>query len=165
MEPNPGLYYLNTLLYGMPVAYADIKGSAAYPDINGIVRFYRVTDGVLVNAEIYDLPTAPPICGANVFGFHIHEGNSCTGNETDPFANAGGHFNPGGCEHPAHAGDLPPLFANHSGFAWYIVLTNRFKWGDIIGRTVIVHAMPDDFHTQPSGNSGTRIGCGIINRT
>ena len=164
MEINPGLTYLNTLLYEMPAAYATIQGSNAYPMLHGIVRFYPVVSGVLVNAEIYGLPVENPICSNHVFGFHIHEGTSCTGTRENPFANAGTHYNPGGCEHPAHAGDMQPLFATYDGFAWNTFLSDRFKWGDILGHTVIVHADPDDFHTQPSGNSGLMIGCGVIEK-
>lgn len=165
METNPGLNYLQTLLSDMPAAFAQIGGSADYPDLYGIVRFFPTTDGVLVNAELYGLPVLTPICSNHVFGFHIHEDAPCTGTEADPFANAGSHYNPGGCEHPAHGGDLPPLFATQDGFAWSVFLTDRFKWGDILGRTVIVHGMPDDFRSQPSGDSGPKIGCGVILQT
>jgi Cu-Zn family superoxide dismutase len=92
---------------------------------------------------------------------HIHEGGSCTGNAADPFADAGSHYNPEGCEHPAHAGDLPPLFSNR-GTAWGAVLTDRFSVGEISGKTVIIHLNPDDFTTQPAGNSGAKIACGVI---
>ena len=74
------------------------------------------------------------------------------------------HYNPGGCEHPSHAGDLPPLFANYDGFAWNAVLLDRFKWGDILGLPIVIHLNPDDFTTQPSGNSVTMIACGIIEK-
>ena len=164
MEINPGLTYFNTLLYEMPAAYATIKGSNAYPQLHGIVRFYPVVSGVLVNAEIYGLPVKNPICSNHIFGFHIHEGTSCTGTEAEPFANAGPHYNPGGCEHPAHAGDMPPLFATYDGFAWNTFLSDRFKWGDILGHTVTIHRDPDDFRTQPSGNLGPMIGCGVIEK-
>lgn len=164
METNPGLTYLNTLLYDMPAAYASIQGSPQYPQLQGIVRFYPVVDGVLVNTELYGLPVENPICSNHIFGFHIHEGISCTGTTENPFADAGGHYNPGGCEHPAHAGDMPPLFATHDGFVWNTFLSDRFKWGDILGHTVIIHSMPDDFRTQPSGDSGMMIGCGVIER-
>ena len=100
-------------------------------------------------------------CSGGVFGFHIHEGNACTGNENDPFANAGGHYNPTNCPHPYHAGDLPPLFSNN-GYAFMSVLINKFTVNEIIGRTVIIHSQPDDFTTQPSGNSGKKIACGEI---
>ena len=165
MELYPGLNYLNTLLYEMPSAYAAIRGNSAHPGLYGIVRFYPVMGGVLVNPEIYGLPVETPVCSNHFFGFHIHESGPCTGNAENPFADAGEHYNPGGCAHPSHAGDLPPLFADHEGFAWSAVLSDRFKWGDILGRTVIVHSGPDDFHTQPSGNPGTMIGCGVIEKT
>ena len=82
----------------------------------------------------------------------------------DPFAGAMSHYNPKGCEHPYHAGDLPPLFGN-GGSALSLFLTNRFSVREITGKTVIIHDRPDDFTTQPSGNSGTKIACGVIERT
>lgn len=164
MELYPGLNYLNTLLYETPSAFATVKGSSAYPNLYGIVRFYPVVGGVLVNPEIYGLPVETPVCSNHFFGFHIHQGRSCSGTAENPFADADGHYNPGGCEHPAHAGDMPPLFANFEGFAWSAFLSDRFKWGDILGHTVIVHDMPDDFRSQPSGNSGAMIGCGVIEK-
>ena len=100
-------------------------------------------------------------CQNPVFGFHIHSGSSCTGNAQDPFADAGEHYNPGTCLHPYHAGDMPPLFGNN-GYAFQIFLTDRFRVSEIIGKTVIIHGSPDDFMTQPGGNSGTRIACGPI---
>ncbi|NLF57432.1 MAG: superoxide dismutase family protein, partial [Candidatus Hydrogenedens sp.] len=102
-------------------------------------------------------------CAGEVFGFHIHEGNACTGNASDPFAATGGHFNPQSCPHPQHAGDLPPLFGNN-GYAWSSVLTDRFTVDAIAGRTVVIHRRPDDFTTQPSGNSGEKIACGVIKK-
>lgn len=142
-----------------PSAVAKISGSAEYPEIEGSVWFYQMDEGVLVIADIEDLPRQE-ICGG-VFGFHIHEGNCCCGNAQDPFADAKGHYNPGGCPHPYHAGDLPPLFANGDE-AWMAVMTNRFTLEEVLGRTVIIHDRPDDFTTQPSGNSGRKIACGII---
>lgn len=81
----------------------------------------------------------------------------------DPFADAMSHYNPNDCEHPHHAGDLPPLFGN-DGFALLLFLTSRFSVDEIIGKTVIIHDQPDDFTTQPSGNSGTKIACGVIGK-
>ncbi len=141
-------------------AVAHIRGSSRFPALHGTVRFRQLRQGVLVSAEIFDLPTEGfPAFG--IFGFHIHEGDSCTGTATDPFSEAGGHYNPTGAPHPFHAGDLPPLFGNH-GFAYMQVLTDRFQLSDIVGRTVIIHAQPDDFTSQPAGNAGMRIGCGVI---
>lgn len=81
----------------------------------------------------------------------------------DPLADAMAHYDPGSCEHPHHAGDLPPLFGNN-GFALCAFLTNRFSVDEVVGRTVIIHDRPDDFTTQPSGNSGMKIACGVIRR-
>ncbi len=141
-------------------AIAEIKGSRDYPDIHGYVSFYEMDRGVLVIASVNGLPYQEG-CGTGVFGFHIHSGDSCTGNETDPFADAGGHLNLDNCPHPYHAGDLPPLFGNH-GFAYLAVLTDRFTIEEIVGKVVVIHEKPDDFTTQPSGNSGNKIACGKI---
>lgn len=94
------------------------------------------------------------------YAFHIHEGGSCTG---DSFSETGSHYNPTNTSHPNHAGDLPPLLSHH-GKAQMSVLTGRFRVDEIIGKTVIIHSGPDDFTTQPSGNSGQKIACGIICR-
>lgn len=90
-------------------------------------------------------------------------GSSCTGNDEDEFANAKTHFNPTKCSHPFHIGDLPPLIENN-GYAYMSVLINKFKIQDILGKVLIIHDMPDDFSTQPSGNSGTKIACGKIEK-
>lgn len=149
------------LLRGKPQAAAGISGSTAYPDISGIVQFYETRAGVIVYAEIDGLPGTSSPCGGRVFGFHIHDGTECSGNMSDPFANAMSHYNPRGCDHPYHAGDLPPLFGNN-GFALSLFLTDRFTVSEVIGKTIIIHAAPDDFKTQPSGASGEKIACGII---
>lgn len=137
-------------------ATAMIAGSSAYPDLYGTVRFRQMKRGVLVTAEVFNLPT-----GDGFFGFHIHEGNPCTNDSEHPFESAGGHYNPQNREHPYHAGDLPPLLSA-DGYAYLSVLTDRFTVGEIIGRTVVVHLDRDDFTTQPAGDSGVRIACGVI---
>ena len=158
---NPGLHFLETALYHMPAAYAEITGNPGNGELTGIVRFYPMDSGVLINAEIYGLPVSAEACDSNIFGFHIHEGHSCTGNSTDPYADAKEHYSLSQCPHPSHAGDMPPLFGNN-GSAWMMFFTERFSLTDVIGRTVIIHSKPDDFTTQPSGNSGTKIACGVI---
>lgn len=155
---------LLSALRGRPQAAARIAGSMNYPGISGTVRLYQIPAGVIVLAEVGGLPQADRPCRERVFGFHIHEGTDCGGNMDDPFADAMAHYNPGGCEHPYHAGDLPPLFGNN-GLALSLFLTNRFSVDEVIGKTVIIHDHPDDFTTQPSGNSGTKIACGVIRRT
>lgn len=143
-------------------ASALVMGSEEYPNICGRVNFYTVGDSVLVRAEIMGLPKDTG-CDSPVFAFHIHGGDKCTGTKADPFQNAGMHYNPKDCMHPYHAGDMPPLFGAN-GRALMIFLTSRFGISEIIGKTVIIHAKPDDFVTQPSGNSGAKIACGIIKR-
>jgi len=101
-------------------------------------------------------------------GLHIHEGADCSGDAMG----AKGHFNPQGKPHGAHssashhAGDLPSLKANKGGRANVQVDLDgvSLKPGpnNIIGRGLVVHADPDDFKTQPTGNSGARIACGVI---
>lgn len=154
-------YFLNIASKQRPYAMSVIRGSNDYPNICGVVKFYKSPFGILVMWEISGLPHDNKMCGNRIFAMHIHEGTSCSGNASDPFANAKTHYNPGNCPHPWHAGDLPPLFEN-CGFAFGMVLTDRFCLDDIIGRTVIIHDNPDDFTTQPAGNSGSKIACGII---
>ena len=144
-----------------PYAFAKLSGSNEYPSINGIAYFYKVRAGILVSIQVKGLPASDNICQKPIFAVHIHSGGSCTGNSTDPFADAMTHYNPDDCEHPYHAGDMPPLFgANGLGFSAF--LTNRFATEEIIGKTIIIHSDPDDFTTQPSGNSGIKIACGVI---
>lgn len=83
--------------------------------------------------------------------------------EGEAFSAAIGHFDPHGCPHPQHAGDLPPLLLCGTR-AFSVTLTDRFRVSQIIGKAVVVHENPDDFTTQPSGNSGARIACGVIRR-
>lgn len=144
-----------------PDARARVQGGPEYPEISGELLFYEFKSSVLVVAEVKSLPEPGGACAHPVFALHIHEGKSCTGTPENPFADAKGHYNPEGCAHPFHAGDLPPLFSNR-GTAWCAVLTDRFRVSEIIGRVVIVHLHPDDFTTQPSGNSGPMIACGSI---
>ena len=139
-----------------PDARATIEGRC----IKGVADFYQTRKGLLVVTEVTGLPD----CNKHkVFALHIHEGGSCSGNSNEPFAGTGSHYNPDGCEHPYHAGDLPPLFSN-CGYAFSAVLTDRFSLCDIIGRTVVIHSGADDFTTQPAGNAGEKIACGIIRR-
>ncbi len=143
-----------------PSAVAYVSGSSGYSLIKGIVRFYRSAYGVFVVAQVSGLPIGS-MCASPIFGFHIHEGASCSGNADDPFADTLTHYNPKGCQHPYHAGDLPPLFGAN-GYAYSAVLTNRFTIDEIIGKTIVIHSSPDDFTSQPSGNAGKKIACGVI---
>ena len=140
---------------GLLATAAHISGGGEAPQLSGTVKFYLVDGGVLVVADISGLPQGG---GSGFLALHIHEGADCSG---AGFADTGGHFNPTGQSHPNHAGDLPPLLS-FRGRAFLAVLTGRFRISDVIGRTVVIHHDPDDFKTQPSGNSGSKIGCGVI---
>ncbi len=153
----------NAILFNMkPEAAAYIFGSSQYPDIEGFARFYKRREGTVVAVQVKGLPASAKPCEQRIFGFHIHEGGSCTGNASDPFADTGSHYNPYECDHPEHAGDLPPLFGDSTGYAMEIFYTGRFEPQEVVGRTIVIHDMPDDFKTQPSGGSGTKIACGEI---
>jgi len=137
-----------------PGAVANVAGSKAAPCLYGKVKFYPMGNAVLVVADICGLPETE----TGIFAMHIHEGDSCEGNG---FSQTGNHFNSKDVPHPRHAGDLPPLFSCH-GRAFQTVLTDRFCLSDIMGRTVIIHDGPDDFHSQPGGAAGGKIACGVI---
>ncbi len=140
-----------------PTAIAHIFGGEG-SSISGMVSFSPHPSGTLVTAQIHGLPQDEAPCSAPIFAFHIHDGEECTAPD---FQDAGGHLDPEGCPHPHHAGDLPPLFGC-GGEAYLSVLTDRFSIPDVIGHTVVIHKNPDDFATQPSGNAGERLACGVI---
>ena len=147
-----------------PTAVATLettKGNAS----SGSVDFVQKGNKVLVTAKMSGLSP-----GAH--GFHIHDKGDCSSGDG---MSAGGHFNPQGKPHAhptapdRHAGDMPMLQANASGEAALSfeldVITIGGGATDIVGRAVIVHKDPDDFTTQPTGNSGARVACGVIRKT
>ncbi|NLI61133.1 MAG: superoxide dismutase family protein [Clostridiales bacterium] len=148
-------------------AIAYIEGGPLAPTIKGTVWFEDVYGwGSQVCVEVRGLPAYRPAMDGKdpigPFGFHIHEyGNCQVGNPQDPFQNAGGHWNPSNQPHGNHAGDLPVLFSN-SGYAHMCFYTNKFRPRDVIGKSVIIHQNPDDYRTQPAGNAGKRLACGLI---
>lgn len=148
-------YALDIINQQPPEAYAYLKGSSDYPDLKGVVLIYALGNSSLVLVSVKGLT------GSGFHGFHIHEGTQCLGNAQDEFSQAGLHYNPAGEEHPNHAGDLPPLLVNN-GFALSAFVTDRFTPEEVEGRTIIIHAMPDDFHSQPAGDSGMKVACGVI---
>lgn len=149
---------LNILSGNHPQALAWIAGNADHPSLNGMVKIYNIPyDGILIEAEIFNLPDMQNGSAASFFGFHIHERGDCS----DNFQHTGNHYNPSDSPHPFHAGDLPPLMATQ-GYAWTAFYDNRLSVSDLIGKSVVIHSQPDDFTTQPSGNSGEKIACGII---
>lgn len=137
-------------------AKALIQGGDHFPQICGEVLFYQTDCAVIVRASICRLPDT----ASGFFAFHIHEGDSCSG---EGFSETKGHDNPCKQPHPRHAGDMPPLLSC-DGTAYIEFRTNRFCVKDVIGKTVVIHGGTDDFQTQPSGNAGERIACGTICR-
>ena len=135
--------------FGRPGAIARVAGGKEAPCLYGTVKFYPIGKNVLVVADICGLPGSE----TGIFALHIHSGSSCR--------NSGSHYNPDERLHPMHAGDLPPLLSCE-GRAFSVVLTGRFSLCDIIGKTVVIHAGADDFVSQPAGNPGEKIACGVI---
>lgn len=147
-------------------AISYIKGGALYPKIKGYVLFQDVPGGTAVYVNITGLPEYQPAKGEQApigpHGFHIHElGNCNEGFSEESFKDTGGHWNPTNQPHGNHAGDFPVLFSNN-GKSIMSFFTNKFKVQDIIGKSIIIHENPDDYRSQPSGNSGKKIACGII---
>jgi superoxide dismutase, Cu-Zn family len=132
---------------------------------SGSVTFTQKGDKVTVTAKVSGLTPGG-------HGFHIHEKGDCSAPDA---MSAGGHFNPTGKPHgnsamlDHHAGDMPMLLADASGSATLIVDLGVITIGsgatDIVGKSVIVHKDADDYKTQPTGNSGARIACGIITKS
>ena len=147
-------------------ARAIIQGGPLTPNIRGLATFTDVPGGTVIYVEVSGLPPYRPAAEGRPqvgpHGFHIHERGDCTpGNPADPFKAAGEHWNPDNQPHGNHAGDFPVLFSNR-GYTRMAFFTDRFRVADIIGKAVVIHESPDDYRTQPAGNSGRRLACGVI---
>jgi Cu-Zn family superoxide dismutase len=131
--------------------------------VHGIVRFASTAEGVQVTADLHGLPPS------STHGFHIHEYGDCSAPDA---SSAGGHYNPEHHHHAGpnvamrHAGDLGNIKADANGDAHLeLTLDNITVDGSknpILGRAVIVHQKADDLKSQPTGDAGGRIGCGVI---
>jgi Cu-Zn family superoxide dismutase len=129
--------------------------------VEGTVTFTRIGDEMKVVADISGLTPGK-------HGFHIHEFGDCSSPDGN---SAGGHFNPTKSPHaghnaePRHVGDLGNIEADTSGKA-HLELTDKMMTmvgeNSIIGRGLIVHEKVDDLKTQPTGNAGGRVACGVI---
>lgn len=145
-----------------PRAVASLEAAKGNP-VWGSVSFVETKGGVVVRGDVRGLRSG------GEFGFHVHEKGDCSSAD---FTSAGGHFNPGGKPHAhhgkpeRHAGDLANLKANSEGNAVYVfettLLTVTPGPNSVVGRAVVIHANPDDYTSQPAGNSGPRIACGLI---
>lgn len=136
-----------------PRSHSTVSGTATFEQIAGKVKV------------IVEISGATP----GQHGLHIHEKGDCS----DPAAkSAGDHFNPGNMEHGNpdkpmhHAGDFGNISVGEDGKGKLELETNEISVAAgsiaIVGRAIVVHEKPDDAVTQPSGNSGARIGCGVI---
>ncbi|RKD29154.1 superoxide dismutase [Thermohalobacter berrensis] len=147
-------------------AVAYIRGGPLAPQLRGVVYFRDVPGGAMVYVNVAGLPPYQPASDdedpIGPHGFHIHEfGNCNVGDPEEPFKDAGEHFNPTNQPHGNHVGDFPVLFSNN-GRAIMSFFTNAFKVSDIVGKSIIIHKNPDDYRTQPAGDAGKRLACGII---
>lgn len=132
--------------------------------VTGTVNFVEAPDGIRVQATVEGLEPN------TTHGFHIHEEGDCSAPDA---SSAGGHFNPtddphGGPDDPAderHVGDLGNLESNADGVATYDRVDELLTVDgntSILGRGVIVHAGADDLESQPTGDAGARLACGVI---
>jgi Cu-Zn family superoxide dismutase len=156
---------------GSPGLQARLEARSG-SQVAGTVHFSRQGERVLVEARINGLTPG------RQHGFHVHEAGDCSAADA---SSAKGHFNPAAQPHGdpvdhaghaghgsagRHAGDLPNLVADASGQAVYRAevqgLTLDAGATGILGRAVVVHADPDDYRSQPAGNSGRRVACGVI---
>ncbi|HEX4414183.1 MAG TPA: superoxide dismutase family protein [Lacipirellulaceae bacterium] len=142
------------------MAVAMVEGLGEHK-VKGKVTFTQKGDGLEIKGEFTGLQPGQ-------HGFHIHEFGDCSMADGKC---AGGHFNPNGGKHSSpddpkrHAGDLGNLKADSTGNASFEMVDKMLSLSgenSVIGRSVIIHAKADDLKTQPSGDSGDRIGCGVI---
>ena len=141
-----------------PHAVAQLQSTTGNT-ATGSVTFAQSGDKVLVSGMVSGLkPNAE-------HGFHLHEKGDCSSGDG---MSAGGHFNPGGQPHGRHAtmahhaGDLPSLKADASGVVRFSFESRGISVGNIVGQGLIVHRDPDDYTTQPTGNSGPRLACAVV---
>lgn len=139
-----------------PLQDSGVAGELAFDIADGGVRIHGTVTGLPAGGQ---------------HGFHVHETGDCSAPDG---SSAGGHFNPAGAPHgdrhgdgPHHAGDMPNLdvAADGSAAVDQVLAGLEIASGgpnDIVGRAVIVHAQADDYATQPTGNAGGRIACGVI---
>jgi Cu-Zn family superoxide dismutase len=146
---------------GITRAIAVLHATKSGGEASGEVTFTKVSGGVHVQAEIRGLTPGE-------HGFHIHEFGDCSSPDA---MSAGGHFNPEKMDHGApkdgkrHVGDLGNIEANARGIARLDVVDPHLGFAghtSIIGRGLIVHEKADDLKTQPTGNAGGRVACGVI---
>ncbi len=141
-----------------------VLASASGSRVSGTLTLVPLQGGVHVRGQVGGL------AANGKFGFHVHEKGDCSAVDA---TSAGGHFNPAGTAHGRvgtgthHGGDMDNLVSNAEGVASVDAHLHGVTLGggaanDIAGRAVIVHADPDDYRSQPTGNAGARVACGVI---
>ncbi|HWQ11564.1 MAG TPA: superoxide dismutase family protein [Roseiflexaceae bacterium] len=163
------LWATGTYAGGNGALHATAVLRDAAGQVVGVARFTEDATGT-VHVNVHVKGIAP-----GLHGIHIHAIGVCDGTTPTPFSSAGGHFNPSGAEHglhnPAgpHAGDMPNLTVNGAGVGHLNAKTDNATLSasarsvfDADGSALVIHAMPDDQVTNPTGNSGGRIACGVI---
>jgi len=146
-----------------PTASAHLAPTRGHK-VSGMLSLSQSSTGVHITGAIQDLPPEAE------FGFHVHEKGDCSAPDA---SSAGAHFNPdqqphgdpGGDSH--HAGDMLNLRSDAQGMAQVDTIVHGVSLhsggaADLIGKAIVVHENPDDYTTQPSGDSGARIACGVI---
>ena len=145
-----------------PQAVARLE-SRSGSSVSGEARFVQAGEGVQLTVDVAGLtPNAEQ-------GFHVHDKGDCSAPDA---ASAGGHFNPTGKPHGGqdgaehHAGDMPNLKADAQGAAHATVTLPGLQVAvgptGVVGRAVVIHQNADDYRSQPAGNSGPRVACGVI---
>ena len=136
--------------------YAELANDQG--EVIGGVSFIEAEKGVNLHVELRDVTPGE-------HGIHIHNVGKC---ERPTFESAGPHYNPAGNEHGIdnphgpHAGDLPNITVDDKGKADFEFTATSFTLKEITGRSIVLHEFPDDYKTDPAGNSGARIACGVI---
>ncbi len=144
------------------IAVAELEPTEGN-DVRGTVTFTEEGDGIRIVATVTGLTAGP-------HGFHAHEIGDCSAPDA---SSAGDHFNPGGTEHGApdaaegerHVGDFGNIEADDAGSATYDRLDTVISFegqNSIVGKAVIVHEGEDDLETQPTGDAGGRLACGVV---
>lgn len=167
-------------------APSSAPAAASVPPAQSTARMgmanLSAASGSLVSGKLMLMPmggsvhmtgTVGGLAPYSVHGFHVHEKGDCSAADA---SSAGGHFAPGGNPHGKrgrgahHAGDMDNITANAEGVASVNVYLDDVTLGggaanDIAGLAIVVHADPDDYTSQPSGNAGARVACGVIDVT
>jgi Cu/Zn superoxide dismutase len=158
-----------------PVAEGGIRELPISNPDGEIVAYTDITEGA--DGVTFTIRSVVPgILEPGLHGVHIHETGSCDASGTEPYASAGGHFNPDEHMHgapdddEAHAGDLGNIEVGDDGTFTYEITTDRVmletgaanSLDDADGSAIVIHAGEDDLKTDPSGESGGRVACGSI---